>query len=107
MLSVPPAAAGATLCWMLRLYLVVCLCGVLQEALNRQSRPTAEELGLSMDPFTDSMSDLDTLGLRLEYVAAMMQGVSRDINQVIRGSHNVHCVLCHTALTFRPTACIE
>lgn len=49
---------------------------MLQEALDRQSRPTAEELGLSMDPFTDSMSDLDTLGLRLEYVAAMMQGVS-------------------------------
>jgi hypothetical protein len=52
------------------------LCCVLQEALDRQSRPTAEELGLSMDPFTDSMSDLETLGLRLEYVAAMMQGVS-------------------------------
>jgi hypothetical protein len=49
---------------------------LLQEALNRQSRPSAEELGLSMDPFTDSMSDLDTLDLRLEYVAAMMKGVS-------------------------------
>jgi hypothetical protein len=30
-----------------------------------------------MDPFTDSMSDLDTLDLRLEYVAAMMKGVSQ------------------------------
>lgn len=49
---------------------------LLQEALNRQSRPSAEQLGLSMDPFTDSMSDLDTLDLRLEYVAAMMKGVS-------------------------------
>lgn len=51
-------------------------CAGLQEALNRQSRPSADELGLSMDPFTDSMSDLDTLDLRLEYVAAMMKGVS-------------------------------
>lgn len=47
-----------------------------QDALRRQSRPTADELGLTMDPFTDSMSDLNTLDLRLEYVAAMMQGVS-------------------------------
>lgn len=47
-----------------------------QAALDRQSRPSAEALGLSMDPFTDGMSDLDTLDLRLEYVAAMMKGVS-------------------------------
>lgn len=52
---------------------------VMQEALNRQSRPTADELGLSMDPFTDSMSDLDTLDLRLEYVAAMMKGVRHNL----------------------------
>jgi hypothetical protein len=56
---------------------VLC-CAGLQEALNRQSRPSADELGLSMDPFTDSMSDLDTLDLRLEYVAAMMKGVSHE-----------------------------
>jgi len=48
----------------------------MQEALSRQSRPSAEALGLTMDPFTDDMSDLDTLDLRLEYVGAMLQGVS-------------------------------
>lgn len=53
-----------------------CFAVWLQEALQRQSRPSADALGLNMDPFTDSMSDLDTLDLRLEYVAAMMQGVS-------------------------------
>lgn len=46
-----------------------------QEALARQARPTAETLGLTMDPFTDGMADLDTLALRLEYAGAMMQGV--------------------------------
>lgn len=48
----------------------------MQEALSRQARPSAESLGLTMDPFTDDMSDLDTLDLRLEYVGAMLQGVS-------------------------------
>lgn len=51
-------------------------CRALQEALKRQSRPTAKSLGLKMDPFTDDMGDLATLGLRLEYMSAMMQGVS-------------------------------
>lgn len=38
-----------------------------------------------MDPFTDSMSDLDTLDLRLEYVAAMLKGVSHEEAYKISG----------------------
>lgn len=49
---------------------------LLQAALARQSRPTAEQMGLTMDPFMDDMEDLDTLSLRLEYLEAMMKGVS-------------------------------
>jgi hypothetical protein len=52
-----------------------CCWAVLQEALRRQARPTSASLGLHMDPFTDSMADLETLDVRMEYAANMMQGV--------------------------------
>lgn len=49
---------------------------MLQKALRRQSRPAIQQLGLAMDAFTDNMSELDTLDVRLEYLATMLEKVS-------------------------------
>eukprot|EP00878_Enallax_costatus_P008075 GHUV01008445.1.p1 GENE.GHUV01008445.1~~GHUV01008445.1.p1 ORF type:complete len:900 (+),score=338.15 GHUV01008445.1:421-3120(+) len=44
-----------------------------QDALARQSRPTAESLGIvHVEPYTDEEQDLDTLDLRLEYAQAVL-----------------------------------
>lgn len=48
----------------------------MQEALNRQLRPTAAELGIAhVEPYSDAESDLETLDIRLEYALAELTQV--------------------------------
>lgn len=49
---------------------------ILQDALSRQARPTAESQGIvHVEPYADEEADLDTLDLRLEYAQAVLTQV--------------------------------